>query len=285
MNEAGLRAWLEAPTQEPLPEPVEDFLAHARQAWPRLSVPQADFLEFVAQRLRTDAGRACGLEGLMAGDLYLGCGCAMGNERAAEAFHRDVAPHIEAAARRIDVDHAHDVAQLVYRRLFLPGDGATKKIDGYLGRGDLRRWARVVATRVAIDEERGRKRGDPLDSASDRLVQGSRVPELKVLRETYRREFKEAFAAAVRTLDDRERNVLRYHLAGMTADQIGRMYGAHRVTVARWLGRVRRSLEAETRASLRAQLDVDTRDVDSIMRLVDLGRSVSLERLLASNAE
>ena len=253
------------------------LLRRGRETWPELDLQADVFFAFLAPRLADGADP----EALSAGDLYLACGCAEGNARAAAYFATYAGPDIEAVASRIDASRSDDVAQLVYRRLFLPDEGEAGKIAGYAGRGDLRKWLKVVALRVAIDLRRGDRHADPLDDAlDDRAIPKDEEPEVRHLREVYGAEFKAAFAAAVAHLGGRQRNVLRYHLDGLTADQIGRIYGAHRVTVARWLRRIRETLVQRIRAELRAELSVASHDVDSIMRLVDSGVSLSIDRLL-----
>jgi RNA polymerase sigma-70 factor (ECF subfamily) len=159
------------------------------------------------------------------------------------------------------------------------------KIAGYKGAGDLRRWIRVVATRQAIDNRRQHKAEIPLhEDLLKRLPDEGDGAELEHLRHVYRKEFKQAFAAAVAELTKRQRNVLRYHVEGLTADQIGRMYNVHRVTVARWLSAIRGALLHATRGALRERLGVEHREVDSIMRLIDGEVTLSIDRLLGPRA-
>jgi RNA polymerase sigma-70 factor (ECF subfamily) len=107
--------------------------------------------------------------------------------------------------------------------------------------------------------------------------------ETSYLRESCWADFKAALAEAFAGLQPRQRNVLRCHLQGLTAEQIGRMYRVHRVTVARWLSAIRFELLESTRAGLRDRLAGDDRAIDSIFRMVDLDLTASLTRLVGAD--
>lgn len=63
-------------------------------------------------------------------------------------------------------------------------------------------------------------------------------------------------AAAVAALAVRERALLRYSVVdGLTLDEIGAIYRAHKSSVSRWLTRARARLWQETRAALQTRLE------------------------------
>jgi RNA polymerase sigma-70 factor (ECF subfamily) len=105
-------------------------------------------------------------------------------------------------------------------------------------------------------------------------------PALDYAKEIYRQAFKRAFEAALRTLPDRERTLLRQHyLDGLSIDKLASLYRVHRATAARLLVRARvRVLEA-TRAQMMSQLDVRSQDLDSILRLIRSQIEISLHDL------
>ena len=79
----------------------------------------------------------------------------------------------------------------------------------------------------------------------------------------------------------RERALLRYSVVdGLTLDEIGAIYRAHKSSVSRWLSRARARLWQETRAALQTRLAIDEVDLESIVRLLRSGLDLSLERLL-----
>ena len=76
-------------------------------------------------------------------------------------------------------------------------------------------------------------------------------------------------------------NGLRLHyLDGLSTERIGELYGAHRVTVARWLASARASLLDETRKRLAERLGVPATKVDSLIRILWSKLDVSLSREL-----
>ena len=106
--------------------------------------------------------------------------------------------------------------------------------------------------------------------------------ELGFLKQHYAREFREAFDAALAALDVDQRNVLRLHfLDGLSIDQLGRTYGVHRATAARWVVRGRQALLAETRSRLRERWRMSEPELDSVLRQVRSQLDVTLRWLRA----
>jgi RNA polymerase sigma-70 factor (ECF subfamily) len=105
-------------------------------------------------------------------------------------------------------------------------------------------------------------------------------PELDYAKGIYRKEFKQAFEGALRELPDRERTVLRQHyIDGLTIDDIGNLYRVHRSTAARLVARARTLVLEATRARMMCQLDVQSQDLDSIMRMIRSQIDISLRVL------
>src|SRR6185295_9105601 len=93
----------------------------------------------------------------------------------------------------------------------------------------------------------------------------------------YRLRFKAAIEAALAGLSERDRGVLRFTVEqGLTAHQVGRLYGVHRVTVARWIRSIRDTLVT----AIVAHLGVERSEVDSMLRLFRSQMSLSVQRLL-----
>jgi RNA polymerase sigma-70 factor, ECF subfamily len=110
-------------------------------------------------------------------------------------------------------------------------------------------------------------------------------PEVGYLKHLYRREFKQALHAAVDTLDDHERLLLRQHaLDGLSVDQLARLHGVHRATAARWVGAVRDTVLARTHRELIRRLGLSRGELASIMRLIQSQLDVSLPRILQRSA-
>jgi RNA polymerase sigma-70 factor (ECF subfamily) len=90
-----------------------------------------------------------------------------------------------------------------------------------------------------------------------------------LLRSDYGPPLQAAFEQALADLGDRDRTALRMHLVdGLSIDQIGKIFGVHRSTAARWLARAGELIVQSTRRHLAERLSVDIDIVDSIIRLV-----------------
>jgi RNA polymerase sigma-70 factor, ECF subfamily len=266
---------------------IADAWARARTAWPALPDDAAGFARHVAGKLArvTDVPRVDALRALHAADVYLALHAASGHAPAVQAFL--AGPFTAAKATLVKMrcppQLVEDVEQQV-RALVLAGPPAPKLAD-YAGRGELRSWIASIAARTARKALHGdRKRADA--PGDDELLTGVAVdeddPELAYLKTAYR----DAFAAAVRdalaVLTVRERNLLRqHHLDRVTLDELARLYGTHRATVARWLAAARARIVEEARRLLVERLAIAEDELESVVRLVQSQVQVSLARLLA----
>ncbi len=277
-----------ASERERLESRLASLLAEARAAWPGVELEAGTFLLFVAERISAGAGVEQ-LERMNLAGLYIACGCQLGDARAVAAFRERYLPVIERALAAIELPRAtrEDAAQSIFQKLFLGGGESRPKICHYAGEGELETWLRVVATRHAIDlarrERAGRRNLDEESQLLD-LAAADADPELALLKERYRVEFKESFEQAFATLGLEERNLLRYQvLEGLSIDELGVLYRIHRATAARRLARVREKLLERTREVLLARLRLQpgASEFESILRLIQSELQVSITRLLA----
>jgi RNA polymerase sigma-70 factor (ECF subfamily) len=259
-------------------------LATARLAWPTVELSAEAFARALAQRARTRHPSspdeiAAALVRIHAADVYLVEACVRGDSRACVAFtevvRRVIAGPVGAIlGTSLAID---DVRQLVCQRLLVTVDGALR-IASYTGEVSLAAWVRVIATRIAIDERRKRSGERPLEDTLVESLQADCVsPELGELKSKYSDRFKAAVEAAVTTLSERDRSVLRFTIEhGLTADEIGRIFDVHRVTIARWLRRIRDALSAQ----ILQALGVSPEELASMLGLIKGQISLSIERLL-----
>ena len=210
-------------------------------------------------------------------DVALAAACLAGDADALVRLDRELVECVDRAVRKLGGDRAivDEVAQRLRTRL-LVGDGA--RITEYSGRGPLRAWLRVVATRELLDMKRHDKLETPMgDATLDALPGAEHDPELQYLKASYRAAFRDAFRAAFAALEPRERDLLRrHHLRGQNIDALAARLTVHRATAARWVARARERLLEETRARLAASLEVDDRELDSILGLIASRLEVSL---------
>jgi len=186
-----------------------------------------------------------------AADLYLCCACADAQPEALRAFESEGMSVAKAAISRIncEADFVQDTLQEVWDKLLL---GSEARVRQYAGRGPLKAWVRVTATRVALDRyrARGRLAGRQVE-LSEQLAAQQASPEAMLTKARYGAAFEQALRAAVEALSAQERNVLRMHVAGRCSiDEIGRAYNVHRATAARWLDRTRAQIYESVRHDL-----------------------------------
>jgi RNA polymerase sigma-70 factor (ECF subfamily) len=176
-------------------------------------------------------------------DLRLAEACAAGEAVAVAEFREQCLPTIDAAIRGIDrmPDFVDEARQRVFARLLVGAPGQPPRIAAYTGQGPLRRWVRTAATRVALSlKDEGRRR-EPLEDVADALLDGVSVdPDVRVAKQRYAAELQAALVSGLAALDPRDRTVLRMHVFDrLNIEAIGKVYGVHRSTVARWIAAAR----------------------------------------------
>jgi RNA polymerase sigma-70 factor, ECF subfamily len=262
---------------------LADRLAQARDAWPAFAVEPARFAAEVARRLGDDATLER-LEAMKAGDVYLAIACTDGDATAIAACAAILEKEVEHASHRTSATAAvaAEIAGNLRRVVFVDEPQRPAAIREYTGRGDLRSYFRVMAIRDLIRAVAKQRREVPgaTDDLLARIVP-AQDPELSFLREQFRDVVDDALRAAIGSLDDRSRALLRYQLVdGWSLDQVGRAYDVHRATVSRWMTAIRRDLGERIRAELAARLHVAVDEVESIVRLVRSRVDISLDRVL-----
>jgi RNA polymerase sigma-70 factor (ECF subfamily) len=261
---------------------LESIIGSAAETCPTFSVPREEFVAYLWARLPADVPPEFALAQMHTADLYLACACARGDAQAVAAFDEHCLSQLDRVLGKmgIDADASAEVKQEIRRRV-LVGDGRRPEIVDFSGRGDLRSWVRVMAVRQALRRQERARRDIAVedDELLERIV-APENPELDYAKGMYREEFKRAFEAALKALPDRERTLLRQHyIDGLTIDEIGHLYRVHRSTAARLLVRARTRVLEATRAQMMCQLDVQSKDLDSIMRMIRSQIDISLHVL------
>lgn len=216
-----------------------------QRRWPSLAVGFDTFASYCDALPAVDATPAEGA------DLLLCCACSRGDPEALRLFERETL-HVARAAiasLRQDREFLDETLQEVWEKLFY---GPHPKITKYTGRGPLQAWVRVTATRAALDRCRALGISTARETElTDRLAAPWPGMELLMSRARYGAAFQGALREAVASLPARERNALRMHVCGRCSiDEIGRAYGVHRATAARWLERARLAIREGVRAGL-----------------------------------
>lgn len=262
-------------------ELVAAHLQASRAAYPDIEVDPATFAGELAQRSAT---AEVAIDAMKGPDVYLAVACGAGNPRAIEIVRGFLASEVAFASRKTtaSADQLAEVTANLSRILFVDEGARPAAVRNYSGRGDLKSYLRVIAIREVMRVVNRDRREVAIDDAElfDRLVPAS-DPELSILRARYRETVDDAMRAAVATLDERGRALLRYAFVdGWNVDRIGELYDVHRATAARWVAAVREQLGDEIRNQLAMRLHVRADEVDSIVRMVQSRIDVSLDRML-----
>jgi RNA polymerase sigma-70 factor (ECF subfamily) len=278
----GFGSGVEGSTPDDFDTALRDVIGAAQRTCPTFHVSPDVFAAYLRERLPPDLPPPIALRRMHTSDLYLACACAHGDPDAIAVFDDHCLGRLDRALSRIGIgrDMIAEVKQEIRYRV-LVGDGGHAEIVDFSGRGDLRGWVRVMATRQALRRQCHARRELTMedDELWQRLVPPE-SPELDRRKELYRHEFKRAFETALRALPDREQTLLRQHYVdGATLDELALLYRMHRSTVARLLGRAREMVLAATRDRLMSQLEVPSQEVDSILRMIWSRIEISLRAL------
>ncbi len=216
-------------------------------------------------------------------DLALAFAAARGDADAIAELERDVMPAALAALRVFGAttDTLDECLQRVRVTLLVGRADQRPRLLDFRAQGSLRAWVRVVAVRENLMMHRGKKEVALGDAVLAAVPDPSDDPELRYLRHDLRDVLRDAVAAALDALTSRERALLRYSLIdGLTLDEIGAIYNAHKSSISRWLARAREQLWETARDKLATQLAGQSDQISSLVRGLRSGLDLSLERLL-----
>ena len=222
------------------------FAERCAAAWPTLAVEPAILRRHLASVFLEGSVDLSTLHT----DLFLACASLEGVAGARELLETHALADAPKAARRVaKEDHLVEevVADLRLALLSPIGDKAPL-LTRYQGRGPLKSFVLVLATRRTLDRKR-RQREVPTDRPDTGVLSKSFVDGGE--RQRLGEEFLVVFKKHLDRLPARERSVLRDHVVkGVTLDTLARTHGAHRATVARWIASAKQAVFDATRAEL-----------------------------------
>ena len=251
--------------------------------WPRLALDEDRLARFVATRLVPGPEAADPVvtlaEAPMA-DLALADACLAGDERALAAFEAMLSVVDEVRVGGAGRQHTVEVKQRLRVQLLMAEPGRPAGLASYAGRGPLRGWVRIVATRELLRLARPSAQA-PIELEDLAAEDEAGDPALAELKATYRDQFAHALRDAISDLGAEDRLLLRQHLADrLGLDHLAALHGAPRSTVARWVERARAALLVTTQQRLSERLDVDPAEIASVIRLVHSRLDASVVRYL-----
>jgi RNA polymerase sigma-70 factor (ECF subfamily) len=261
---------------EALEATLELLAGSALKDWPQSGFDEAGLAQELGRRLQGNPDALERAPRLHASDVLLAACCARGDSWALQVLEdRWILPLATElrGLERLQLS-ADEALQLLRERVLLP----PPRIAEYAGLGPLKSWLKAVVLRAAISAARGK--AEPLPEAWSEPSPGRDV-ELDYLQARYREPFRDAFQAALGRLSKRQRSLLRFQaIEGLSIDQIGGIYHAHRSTAARWLAEARALLLEETRRGLAERLNLVTGELDSMMDLLAGRLDVSITGFL-----
>ncbi|HEX7666045.1 MAG TPA: sigma-70 family RNA polymerase sigma factor, partial [Polyangiaceae bacterium] len=216
---------------------IERAVGEGRAAWPAFDVP----IELLAKTFGDAFGSTENAPAsLHAAELYLVAACVAGVAAARHAFAQHYLADVPKYVRKVDASpaFADDVRQRLATSLLVATGEGPIRLAQYKGRGPLRGFVRVAATRVALNAKRNKDERVESLSARDGVAEDD--PERAVMKKRDASSFRRAFERAVADLDVDERNVLRLHyLDGLTLEDVAAAYKVGRATAARWIAKAK----------------------------------------------
>jgi len=205
-------------------------------------------------------------------DFELAMRAVAGDASAIADVERMLAPVVKGtfASMNLQGFDEQEALQLVREHLFVGRGGGAGKIGEYAGRGKLKSWLRVVVARVLLNRAAAPAHERPAEQdVLERLLGAGNDVELAYMKAVYQDEFRAAFGDALRSLGARDRTLIRLaFLESLTIDELATLYRVHRSSAARWVVRAEQTLFSSIREKVKARLDIDEAEYESILRMV-----------------
>jgi RNA polymerase sigma-70 factor (ECF subfamily) len=277
------RAW--AAIGPELDRELADACARGHAAAGGIILDDHTFVRDLARVVALNKRGVAGISLLSIEDLYLVCACLSQAPRAVAAFDALHGATIRAAIARVirSDDDVAEIEQQLLVTLLVGAEGSEPLLGSYGGWAPLDRCLRVVAHRAALTwQRRYRSEGRTRQGAAAQpQLGGDTPPEIRFLKEHYRRDFSQALKEALGGLSERAQLILRWHFVdGVTVERIGKMFDVTQPTATRWLAAAREALLEDVKARLRERLGESTTELASLAALVasrlDLSLSIAL---------
>ncbi|HEY0711643.1 MAG TPA: sigma-70 family RNA polymerase sigma factor [Polyangia bacterium] len=280
--------------QSDVREKLQALFEVGRAHWPAFEVPLTRFSAAVMGAAPSPAETPTWLDDLHAGDLYLVCGCLLGEARALAAFENQIiAPLAAELMRRRDGRLADDIVQELRTRMLGPQANGQPRLAAYHGRGPLARWVRVAAARVAVDLFRAQRPDSQgnvdanVDAIVDADVDASMAlsdrhdPEMDLVERHSRFAFEAALREALSTMAARDATVLRlFYLENMPLARIADRYGVSQRSIQNWIVRARKHALLQTRACLAERWHLPDPHLADIESVTSLSIELNLRQIL-----
>lgn len=232
------------------------IIARALERWPGLTADRTAIPEWPPG---DDAAPHDAVD--RAAELYLARACAAGDSAAIRAFEAEFFAEVRACHARIRPRGLglDELEQRTREKLFV-----NNAIASFSGKGDLRRWLRVLTTRLIFDHARVLRPEVPLEDQllPDALNTSADATLAKVeLRTEIRAALRQAFAA----LSDRQKLLVQSEIRGMPLAAIATTYQVNVRSIQRWVRDAHDAFLAAFRRALGDRLRVAPGDLSSVL--------------------
>lgn len=276
LHDGAVRAWFEAePGRMARMELITELTRQVSVAWPwfRASPSWCELVGANAAALSRES-----FETLRWVDLALVEAFRAGQPEAATVMADVVAARLVEVLRNkgATASEADDLVQECLCTLLARADSMP-----YSGRGMLIGWLRTSVLR----DLGKRRRSDARHAAGDVELSPPRTvdPESALVAHQYRPHLRAVMREVFTSFDQESRRILRLvHLGGLTANQVGVLFGMHRVTVQRRLRELRAALEQGIRKQLAARFGLDDGAIQAIVNAPQQTFDTTLSVLLAT---
>jgi RNA polymerase sigma-70 factor, ECF subfamily len=236
-----------------------------KTAWPSVELSLADFADHVRRHAVTTN---VPIEILQ--DIFLACACGRGVPTALQCFRERYFGVVGAAVRCFDASpqFADEIYQRLSEALFVSGPGSEAKIHRYKGQGPLAGFVRTSGRRIAMRVSAALARFQGEEALIQQFSQASEL-DATLAKLECRDAINRALSVALRQLPRRERLILRMNLIEkISTTRIAAMYKVSQPTVSRWIQRTAKSIHETVKELVCEELDIDTRELDSLLSLV-----------------
>lgn len=215
-----------------------------------------------------------------AADVFWAAALACGDRAALAAFDAQITARVPSFLRRFAPTRETVTEQTQLLRIKLL-TGADARIGSYAGKGPLLAWARVTCVNQFLDAAGPFVRGEVTLEDVSELSDGRDDPELRMLKHQHGVTVQRAFEESLQSLSARDKTILRLHVSDrLGIDEIGRLYGVHRATAARWILAIRQTILDSVQRSVGVQLGGTNTSVRSLVKLFRDEIHLSVDRLL-----
>jgi RNA polymerase sigma factor (sigma-70 family) len=217
-------------------------------------------------------------------ELALALACALGHERAWEAFSFGYRNSVYDAARAFasDLTMARELTDSLTAELYgmETRDGHRRsKLNYYHGRSSLKTWLRAVVYQKFVDEYREMMRLEPLPEEMPAPPGGRAVSDKE--EEKYATLLGEAVSVTLRELPAEEKLRLSYYyVQQLTLKQIGRITGEHEATVSRRMEALRKKLRRRIEDYLRRIKKLSAYEIERCLSFESRGALFRLDKEL-----